>query len=484
VTDIDSRPSATIWMIGLLMLLTAGKAIGVDNLDPDFFWHLRVAGQLSEQGVRPLVDSMSFNAITEPWVPYSWLAQRFMLWVWESWGVSGVLVIDAFCSALFVLLLALACRSVAPGNPFAWVAGAAAATLFSLSYTSFRPATFALTLLACVVWLVLRDRANRSQLVWLCPPLFVLLANVHLYALVGVALLWAYAAGCLIDRRPGSRRVMVLALACGLGSLMTPLLPGVIEQMHRYRAQDVMVASGLISEMRPFYASTGGLLLTAVVVAVVGSALGARRTCWAMLLPLGLATCLLMQWGRFAPIWALVAVPTMASLIPTVRLGLIERKPTRIALASLCGLVLLGVLTAVPAPTTSTDDFVQRFEGGLVYPVAAARFVEGHVEPASGRLINEFTWGGYLAWRLGDRYQVFVDGRTQLYDADFWHETYVGREKPSPQVFERARADVAIIPAERSRFDTTLREMGWVEVYRDAVAVVLTPPPAATATAE
>jgi hypothetical protein len=466
------------------MLLVAGKAISVDNLDPDFFWHLRVAEQLREQGVGPLVDSISYNSLAEPWVPYSWLAQRFMLAVWEFGGVRAVVGVDAIFSAAFVLFLALACRVVARHNPAAVMIGATVATLFSLSYTSFRPATFALTLLACVVWLVLRDRSARDRVVWLSPLLFAVLANVHLYSVVGAALVGAYAIGCLIDRDPHARRALAIATACATGSLMTPLLPGVVEQAFRYRAQDVMVASGLITEMRPFYASAGGLVLMAVVMWVLFAAIGARRARFALLLPLGLVTVLLTQWGRFAPVWALVAVPAVAVILPVIRLTLLERVPARLVLAGSCGLTAIGVVAALPASSTSTDAFVMRFDEGLVYPARAAAFVEQHIETNSGRLINEFSWGGYLAWRLGDHYQVFVDGRTQLYDASFWHKTYVGSPEPARDVLETARADVAIVPVEGSRFDSTLRAMGWQEVYRDAIAVVLTPPSAATATVE
>jgi hypothetical protein len=130
------------------------------------------------------------------------------------------------------------------------------------------------------------------------------------------------------------------------------------------------------------------------------------------------------------------------------------------------------------------DEWLVRTRLGLIYPVEASRFVERSIEQRSGRLINEFTWGGYLAWRFAGRYQVFVDGRTQLYDEAFWRATYLGSPSDAKPLFDRANADAAIVPVEGSRFDAPLRAMGWSEVYRDAVAVVLTPPAAATATAE
>src|SRR5438067_10367028 len=58
------------------------------------------------------------------------------------------------------------------------------------------------------------------------------------------------------------------------------------------------------------------------------------------------------------------------------------------------------------------------------YPTAAAEFVDANVHRSTGRLINEFDWGGYLAWKL-PAYQVPLDGRTQLYPPAFWHAAYL-----------------------------------------------------------
>ena len=100
-----------------------------------------------------------------------------------------------------------------------------------------------------------------------------------------------------------------------------------------------------------------------------------------------------------------------------------------------------------------------------------------HVKPVSGRLINEFTWGGYLEWKLGDRYQTLLDGRTQLFSADFWVATYLGSEKDRTAYLSKIQADAAILPIERSVFQQTLLNQGWKIAYQDDRAQVLYPPP-------
>src|SRR5437667_168154 len=61
-------------LLVLLMLAGAQKQVTGNTLDPDVFWHMRVGQQLLRDGIRPLVDEISFNSVRRPWTPYSWLA--------------------------------------------------------------------------------------------------------------------------------------------------------------------------------------------------------------------------------------------------------------------------------------------------------------------------------------------------------------------------------------------------------------------------
>src|SRR5439155_16997475 len=56
-------------LVALVALVAGGKAILHDTLDPDCFWHLRVAEQLHRDGIGPLVDNLSFASSKRPWTP-------------------------------------------------------------------------------------------------------------------------------------------------------------------------------------------------------------------------------------------------------------------------------------------------------------------------------------------------------------------------------------------------------------------------------
>src|SRR4029078_4974649 len=78
--------------------ICVSKTVLSDTLDPDLFWHLRVAEQLRAEGVHPLVDTLSFTSIKAPWTPYSWLAELFMDFSWRTFGWQSAVVIEAVLS--------------------------------------------------------------------------------------------------------------------------------------------------------------------------------------------------------------------------------------------------------------------------------------------------------------------------------------------------------------------------------------------------
>jgi hypothetical protein len=143
--------------------------------------------------------------------------------------------------------------------------------------------------------------------------------------------------------------------------------------------------------------------------------------------------------------------------------------------------LLLGVVRigwAFPRASTPMDAWANRHGPDTPgYPAAAAEYVEQKIPPKLGRIINEYTWGGYIEWRLGGKFQALLDGRTNLYTKDFWKATYLGNDVDRLRFFANIRADAAILPVEQSRFREPLAVLGWTTVYRDDRAEVLIPPP-------
>lgn len=493
-------------LIALLALVAAAKAVLCDTLDPDCFWHLRVARQLQAEGVRPLIDHLSFASTQSPWTPYSWLAELGMAWIWGHLGWRGAVAVQAVLQAAFVLIIGLTCSiratnaitgrrnsGLEPSTRLRAAAATAFALILSLAYLSFRPVTAALVLLALCMGLLVRDRSfgERTKAVWLLLPITALTVNLHLYAalvpiwvialLVGA--LWElHTVQCPGDRPEAERRAVRyswLLAGCIAACLATPMLPGMIRVAIHYQFDDAMIGGPVIAEMQPFYRGPAGNAAVAAVALCLFCVLWHRRRLRAgeaLLLLIGGA--LLMRMGRFSPVFAIVAAPCLAATLPRLSDRLLGRPPIWALLAAVLFMAGSRVVVSFPWSDRPLQAWLNRLGPQAPgYPCAAADYVASHVRPTTGHLINEFSWGGYLEWRLGDRYRTFLDGRTQLFPQSFWQATYLGTASERTRFLADVPADAAILPIQRSTFHDSLAKLGWTTAYSDDRAEVMLPPP-------
>jgi hypothetical protein len=477
------HPSSFWLMIVLLALFAASKAILFDTLDPDSFWHLRVAEQLHQQGIGPIVDNLSFASSKTPWTPYSWLAELGMKAIWDFGGYRAAVLTQAIMMACFVIFIALAAIELTrrvndKGNPLAVIIGTAFAEISTLAYLSFRPATFAFMLLALCTWLLLRDRRmqEKSRGIWWIIPVTLLLTNCHFFAVLVPLWIGALVVGSIWEQnRPSVSRYSIMLGATTLACLATPMLPGAIRAVWQYQSADPMIGGGIIAELRPMWDSPSWIITMLIWLGIL--CYNRRRLRMGEWLWVIGMLILDLRLARFAPIFAPIASASLAATFPQFGDRVLNRTSLRIAMA--CALILgFGrIIFAFPTSSASIDQWLNRNGPDAPgYPTGAANFVAANVTPASGHLINEFSWGGFLEWRLGDRYQVLLDGRTQLYSPQFWQTTYLEKPQQSRPILADAHADAAIVPIQRSRFRLVLIDMGWKSAYRDDRAEVLLPP--------
>jgi hypothetical protein len=500
-------------LVAMVSLVGVGKAVLYDTLDPDSFLHMMAADQMLRDGIGPIVDKQSFASIQTPWTPYSWLGALTMKAVWDTGGYRAAVAMHAFMSAALLSLIALSCRLAATSGlngtprftrPFApseaapdgaglrSVIATAFAALMTLAYLSFRPVTMALVILALVSYLLLRDRklAERSRAVWCAIPATALLINLHPFAIVVPMWVLALLVGALWERRRRAgppdwaeserrvRRYEMLFVGVGAACLATPMLPGVIQSILQLQFSDSMVKGMVIAEYRPFYYGVPGKIALCLVVTCAGYLFAARKKLrLGEVLWLLIGFVLLMRMGRLAPVFAITTAPFVAALFPRGSDRVIAKPVTCFAVAMVLLLGMVRIAWEFPRPSTPMEAWANRHGPDTPgYPTDAAMYVDEKISPKLGRIINEYTWGGYIEWRLGNKFQALLDGRTNLYTKDFWKATYLGSEVDRLRFFANVRADAAILPIEQSRFREPLAALGWSTVYRDDRAEVLIPP--------
>jgi hypothetical protein len=471
-------------LAALVALLGAAKAILADTIDPDCFWHLRVGDELARQSwPHPLVDDLSFSSLKTPWTPYSWLAELGMKALWDHGGYRAAVAVQAVMQWLFLMMLALAgveASELITGRR-RYVASALCAFaggILSLAYLSFRPVDMAMVLLAIIAWLLLRDRRlhQESRAVWFVPLITALIANLHFYSLLVPLWTGALFVGDVIEKR-SPRRGGALLVTTLIASLMTPMLPGTLATVWHYAFHDVLVNSGHIAEMGPFYGGLMGHISLIIVCLTLIFAFWRRSQIgWSEILWLAGSTLLLLKLGRMAPVFAMIGCPILAATMPELSDRILKKPPILIG-AALVLLIGFGKLVlALPPADKPISQWLNRHGPDCPsYPCGAADFVDQHVTPHSGRVICEFSWGGYLEWRL-PKFQMLMDGRTQVFPAEFWKETFFGTPDDHRRIVEQSNADAAVLPKQHSMFQQTLVELNWKKVFEDDYAQVWLPP--------
>ncbi len=472
-------------MVLLLAMFGVGKAILADTMDPDAFWHLRVAEQLQKSEIGPIVDNLSYNSDKTPWTPYSWLAELFMKLVWDVGGFRLAIVVTAICSGGIIFFSGLNNAAPSPKpdlfekqkevSYFTSILATVLVVYFTLAFISFRPVTFALLIQAVNIYLLYRDRRldYRSQAVWLVPTLTLILTNFHIYSIFMVGVTVLMAMGSYTNCRPRFLRNGLVAIATMIAACCTPMLKGAIETSQRYNNVDPMIANRFISEMAPFYGGIGGKISLGIVILLVGCAIYNYRklqiTDWLLI---GFGLLVLFRLGRFAPVFAMISMPIFTRVLPQISDRTLSKRIMHIALAGVLVMGFGNIAISFPGEKTNFNQWLNRLLD--VYPTDAADWAEKNVVPRTHRIINEFNWGGYLAWRFGEHWQVLLDGRTQLYAPDFWNKVYFGTPESQKQILTDADADFAIIPAKKSAFKQSLEELGWQVRYEDKIAIVMT----------
>lgn len=271
------------------------------------------------------------------------------------------------------------------------------------------------------------------------------------------------------------RRYVILLTLSLVACLMTPMLAGAIRTTIHYQVRDPMIGAPVIAETQPFWhggpgkISAGLVLLLALCVVRNHRRLRVGEKLWLIV-----GVVLLLEMGRLAPLFVLIGAPVFAATLPRFSDRMLHRRPV-VAILTVVLVMCVGRLCLdFPRAGMPLDAWLNRNGADAPgYPTGAAAYVEQHVRPTTGHLINEFSWGGYLAWRLGPRFQVLVDGRTQLYPPELWQATYLGTEAQRRQFLGSIRADAAILPVKGSQFRDALKELGWVKVYGDDRAEVM-----------
>lgn len=365
---------------------------GLPVFNPDLFWHLSSGRWIIAHMRIPRVDPFSFSAAGAPWIDFEWLAQVLFYGVGVAAGERGLWV--------FKILLLLAAFVPVDGllrdrrvSSFGRAGAVALWSSAMLAHADLRVDLFSAIFFAGILRRLESGRASfRFGF-----GIFALWSNLHAgfplgFALYGLHFLAPFVGG---RRRPSG--LVAEAAGAALGSLVNPFGPELYGVLWTHLREPAMARFimewGPPNWHRPFQAP-----LLAVLAATAGALWIGRgtapRTLAATALLLGLST---MASARFGVYFAASAAALVFSTFP---------RPSGRALAA-----SLGALSLLLVPALSRVRWGDSFQDTYVACRAVEFIVRERSELASLRLFNQYEWGGYLGWRLGEDRKIFGDGR-------------------------------------------------------------------------
>jgi Flp pilus assembly protein TadD len=457
----------------VLSLLVIGYAFlaGFRTLtEYDLGWLLATGRWIAEHRQLPSTDVFSYTAQGQPWVyPVG----------------AGLLFYGAYLLGGYPLLSwlgAVACAGTTALLVWRRSLSSTALAILAVPLIAIRtrPRADMFTVLLFVAFLTLlwqHHQTGRARL-WLLPILMMFWVNLHLGFVAGLALIAGYVLVETLEAPWPERRKRAVErlraswpwlIATFGATLVNPwgwrIFDALLHQESAMAAQlqwipewgsaqlnwTLMVLS--LSLRNPGGAFHLMLLIAAAAVAVALL----RRQLGAAGLLSG-AAAVAFRHIRFEALFASTTVVVAGSVL-TSALAVLPEKIKQARLASLrcsAGLrVAIGLFAAGLTGLRSADLVTDRsylastdlgaFGTGLSwwFPARAAAFVEREQLP--GQIFNSYNEGGYVTWRLGQRYRDYVDGRALPFGAGLVarNNQLMGMPPESPE-WQRETADYDI----------------------------------------
>jgi hypothetical protein len=476
--------SAGRWTVVLSIALATA-----DNFaDPDLWMHILTGRTILHTGHIPRFDTYSYSADGLPWRNHEWLAQVMLAVFYEHLGVIGLKLLKVLCASGTIVALAIGISATgAAGRVQRMTLILSAAAL--ATQMQFRPQLFTFMILSVVMASIAIEVYRGSATLWPLIPMFALWANLHGGYTVGLGAMIIAAAALFIQgirdpaRKASARRLALVTLGCAAATILNPfgvylwtaVAHSLTDPLIRQIVNDwVPLPQTILEQWRE---SGPGLLRDAAPLLLFASFIAA------VVMAPDLADAALIVVATIfigSAFYAArnVALAVIALAIPLARHATLALEPAPA--------IRVGVRPSVagePAPALLAicalgigivgGTFSNRLRTWKPVPSAVVAFMERR--GLHGNILNQYEWGEYLAWHLGNDSKVFIDGRSELVYPDALIRQYAtlfyGMEG-ADHLLEAYPHDYVLMGAHTKGADVVRKEPRWHLIYSDQTAAL------------
>ncbi len=409
--------------------------------DGDTGWHIRTGDWILLHRTVPTADLFSFTKPHQTWFAWEWLWDVLFSLIHRFWGLAGVAFINILLLSVISALLFRLVRRCS-GNDVLSLAFTIVAVCGSSIHWLARPHLFSWLFILIFSHVILSAEAGKRTGLWLLPFITVLWTNLHGGFFVGIILLLTSAVGQALQaatEQDGgwrtaytqSRAYLFCAVGCGVATFINPYTWHLHQHVYRYLLDTKLLDN--IQEYQSVDFRRGGALFFEPMLL-----LGVASVLWCLQKRKVTAAISIVLWAHLAlvsqrniPLFFLIATPWAAYMAQDVmtRLRSVSWLRTFSHAVSEVGkefhplerverwhaVSLLAVLFVATSFASGKPGFRASFDA-KTFPVDAVAVLQ---DTHATRVFTYDQWGDYLIYRLYPSGQVFMDGRSDFYGAEF-----------------------------------------------------------------
>jgi len=436
--------------LGLLLIHS------LDSINQDIGRHLKLGEIIWKIKSVPKTNLFSFTEPNFPFIDHHWLSEVVFYLLSLVIGLKGLIIFKAGVITASFLLIFKAVAKKAGTWPF--LISAPLGILVFLNRSDVRPEIFSYLFLAFFLFAILKARFfGKCRWLYFLPFVEILWVNVHIYFILGPALLFFFLIDAALDkeRKTALSKIFWVLLATSVATFLNPnFIKGALAPLFILKNYGYTI----IENQSVFFLSNYGIQLAAInafeislIVLLIGFVIalknGQRKIIFELLAGLAfsvLAIKMIRNTGIYALVFTTVTSLNLGALKPVVESSKRTAKIIfYLALSAIFAFLIINVLN------NNLRAWMQ--EGGkfgLEIPAGAQGGVDFVKENnVQGPVFNDFDVGSFLIWKLYpeqkvfpaplddqscgltqseivQRCGVFVDGRPEAYSVDFFENIY------------------------------------------------------------
>jgi hypothetical protein len=485
-------------------------ALTASSFDSEVWWHLASGRWMWENRTLLSADPFDFTSVifgSSGQVRYLftqyWFAQVLLYESYLLAGLKGVFLLRAAAFTVLFSLLYRLLRLTGAGTLLSslLVALSFQAIAREFNYVENRPQMWSSLAFVALLLILEHLRGGKRWARFVLPPFMLLWANLHGGYILGIVVIAIAVAAAYLSRHGERRRMLVAAAAAvalagcnpaGYAALLAyPLdrfsVPArVFEEQSLFRYVSVTALPGA----RPWLTAVF-LLPFLTLVPRLGSLLRERRDVLLIfLLTLGLGIKAQRYLVFLVPLACWVTALNIAALrgrLPQAGPWPLRRRLSPQAWGALTAVVL--VMLATSYARVAAHSSALRPSANFRHAAEGAADYLKH-NGLRGNVFNEYTLGGYLAWRLSPEMKIFIYGRCAYPELLALYDDIVKYPRKTvsltatggvsyfyQKVFDENAVDIVVIPAGDSLSGDAV-PLAWMLALDDAWALVYARPAA------